>query len=266
MMGWFLFVLSGFAMGALGGGGSLFIVPVLNSFFGIPMVPATSGSVLIVGFISTVSGLIGLWHREIDNGLAWKLAIPGAFAVVAGRLVVFQLPAKIGPFLTDTMLKVAFGLLLLGVAMRSHGFTLARDPGGSESVGQRPIWDVFGAGVLVGLISGVVGAGGGFLLVPLLHHRFRLPMPRAVATSLWIIAIQSWPAMAMIAQSKTFDTSDMAWFMRLVIGVTLIGLWVGRLCRNRLPEANLRYALQVLQVVVAVHLLVQAGTSIRSGL
>lgn len=182
-----LAVVVGLLLGLMGGGGSILTVPLLTLVAGMDPKEAVPGSLVMVGASSLVAALV----HAARGAVAWRIGLTfGAASMVgalAGGLLGGRLP---GPVLmvgfAAVMLVSAVKMIRSGRRAASRGEADDADDGGPV-----PLARVLTRGVGVGLITGVVGAGGGFLIVPALVLLLGLPMATAVGTALLIIAMNS---------------------------------------------------------------------------
>src|SRR6478672_541661 len=179
----------GVSLGLIGGGGSIITVPVLVYLFSIPPSLATSYSLFIVGF----SSLVGAYKNYKKGLINFKTALLfGASSIttvyLTRRLVIPRIPKEftIGTLhLTEPfVLMIVFAILMLAVSfsMITHRHITYHHQN------ELNIFLLVSCGIGIGLITGFLGAGGGFLLVPALVLIMKLPMKQAIGTSLFIIA------------------------------------------------------------------------------
>lgn len=228
----------GISLGLLGGGGAILAVPVLTYITGMEPVQAIPSSLLIVGVTSIVSLILHAlkkrvrWRTGVIFGLA---AMVGAF--VGGRVGAY-VPAVILMFSFAAVMIVAAVAMIRGRREQQHD---------NDEGEQLPIVKILITGVVVGLVSGFVGAGGGFLIVPALALLARLPMTSAVATSLLVITMQSASGLAGYALSTSLD-----WALALSIaGVAVIGSFVGFWLSSKIPDRGLRKSFGVFVLAIA---------------
>lgn len=186
--------LIGISLGLIGGGGSIITIPVLVYLFHIEPTLATAYSLFIVGTTSLVGGVRGAFNKMVDFKSALLLAVPSTIGVYLTRH--FVLPHIPFTILTvndfsltrDIALMLFFALIMLIASVR-----MIRDKKMDEQnpTTQSHFMTVIFVGLVVGIVTGIVGAGGGFLIIPALVLLVGLPMKRAVGTSLIIIAINS---------------------------------------------------------------------------
>lgn len=247
----------GLALGMTGGGGAILTVPVLVYLFGLSPGLATSYSLFVVGSTSLAGAAGNLRHRLVDLRTALLFGLPSVLTVFAARK--FLLPAipgvllRSGDFILtkDVATMVLFALLMIAAAF----FMLKPAVFHNE----RPTALVCGKcrlllyGVGLGLITGLLGAGGGFLLIPALVILVKLPMKTAVGTSLLIIAVNSLAGFA--GDLGHYDTD---WLFLLGLTATAVGgiLAGGRLARN-IPAVWLKRAFGVLVLMTGTYILIR---------
>ncbi|WP_347159534.1 sulfite exporter TauE/SafE family protein [Pontibacter chitinilyticus] len=191
LLGYFAALLIGVSLGLTGSGGSILTVPILVYLIGLSPVIATAYSLFIVGLTSLV-GSFSYYKKElISFRTALVFGAPSLVAVVLTRS--FLIPAipehiaTVGPFiLTKDLLLLLFFALMMVFA----SFSMIRKRDLQPQRGLR-YGAVLAQGAAVGLLSGLVGAGGGFLIIPALVLLTGLDMKVAVGTSLFIIAVNS---------------------------------------------------------------------------
>ncbi|SCG64878.1 sulfite exporter TauE/SafE family protein [Micromonospora humi] len=234
-------VLIGVSLGLLGGGGSILAVPLLVYVADLPTKEAIATSLLVVGATSAVGVLPHARAHRVRwrTGLVFGLAgMTGAYA--GGRLAEF-VPAGV--------LLTAFALMMLATAA---AMIRGRRPAeGRPAPRELPVPRVILDGVVVGLVTGLVGAGGGFLVVPALALLGGLPMPVAVGTSLVVIAMKSFAGLAGYLSSVQID-----WGLAgAVTAAAIVGSLLGGRLAGRIPEDLLRRAFGWFVVVMGVFVL-----------
>jgi uncharacterized membrane protein YfcA len=236
-------VLIGLLLGLLGGGGSVLAVPALIYFYGLETKTAITASLLVVGissFLVSIKPFLG-GRFPLRKILAFTVfAILGAF-----------LSAKfISGYLSNQAQLLAFAVLIIviGFLMLVKIEFLQAVPVGLIDFFERQSWLLaFG----VGIITGLVGVGGGFLLVPSLHYFLKLPLRSAIETSLIIIALQSMSAFAGYILSVKLDYLLLLPFILWV----LVGIFIGQFFRNKINESWLKKSFGTLLVVLGLIIL-----------
>ncbi|MBK8139205.1 MAG: sulfite exporter TauE/SafE family protein [Chloroflexi bacterium] len=235
------FVIGG-ALGLLGGGGSILTVPALVYLVGQTPQVAVTTSLAIVG----ANSALGAYFHRAEGSLNWRVAL--VFGGV-GMITSFM-AAGVSKSVSPDLLMVAFALLMLligglltfaGSAMMKRGNT-----------DQFQAWKVIAGGAGVGLLTGILGVGGGFLIVPALVMLVGLPMHHAVGTSLVVIAMNSAAGFLGHMSSLALDLPLISVFVAAGIAGTFAGVRLGK----RLEANMLRRAFAVFVIVLAVFLLI----------
>jgi uncharacterized membrane protein YfcA len=233
-----LALLIGASLGLVGGGGAILTVPALVLVAGFAPRDAIVASLVVVGVAATVGALLHCRYGTLDVIVAAWFGGLGAVGAMAGARVSRLLPAA--------WLMMAFAVIAI-----TAGVMLMSRPGVEPpSGGHRHPGLVVSTALSVGFLTGLLGVGGGFLIVPALALVLRLPMARAVGTSLAVIAINC--TAGLVAAATALDPAQVvvtAIFAGLASLGTLAGAWTASRAR---PEV-LRRAFGVLVVVVGVY-------------
>lgn len=255
MIGYFLAIIMGITLGLFGGGGSILSVPILVYVMGISPVLGTAYSLFIVGIAALVGAVRKHFEKEIDYRVVGIFALPAILSVYGTRRylipVIPENIAQIGSFsLTkDIALMVFFAIIMLLAA-----FSMIRNKRPEVATQRKKInvWLVLAEGIVVGIVTGLVGAGGGFLIVPALVLLVGLSMKEAIATSLVIIALKSlFGFVGDIGSGQLIDWSFMLIFTAFAIGGMLIGLALAK----KINAARLKKAFGYFILVMAVFIL-----------
>ncbi|MGZ4585814.1 MAG: sulfite exporter TauE/SafE family protein [Mycobacterium sp.] len=208
-----LAVLVGISLGLLGGGGSILMVPLLAYVAGMEPRHAIAMSLLVVGVTSAVGAIT---HARAGR-VQWRIATYFGVAAMAGAYG----GGRLAGFIPGTVLMVGFAVIMVAAAIAM--LRGRKGIGGPEADHGLPVLKIVALGLGVGAFSGLVGAGGGFLLVPALAILGGLPMPAAVGTSLVIIAMQSFAGLAGHLTTEHLDWQLAA----MVTGAAVVGAIVG---------------------------------------
>ncbi|MET9405209.1 sulfite exporter TauE/SafE family protein [Streptomyces sp. NPDC002935] len=203
---------TGLALGALGGGGSVLAVPALIYLLGFTPAAATSASLVVV----TVTSATALSAHAREGTVRWRA---GALFAAAG-LIPAALGGAVSGLLPPAVLTGAFSLIAGIAAFRM----LRPSAGGPDGVPARP-GRITGAGAGLGAVTGVLGVGGGFLAVPALVNIVGLRMRAAVGTSLLVITVNSLAAL--LARAGTAQSLDWA-VVAPFAGAAVLGAWDGK--------------------------------------
>jgi uncharacterized membrane protein YfcA len=251
-------VLIGLVLGALGGGGGVLTVPVLVYALGETPQDATTGSLIIVG----IAAAVGALARRRTGLVAWRTGL--VFGLIG--IPAAYLGTAVNQRLDPALLLLAFGLLILAVAVTMlvgdrRSTTTATDAAphgvaGNDgavtltAVRPRPAVDVakvVASALAVGLLTGLLGVGGGFLIVPALVIALRMPMPTAIGTSLLVITVNSAASLLARAATVHVDWSVVGPFTLAAVLATI----VGKRLADRLAGETLTRAFAFLLITVA---------------
>ena len=249
-----LAVLIGMAVGLLGGGGSILTTPLLVYVAGFDPKEAITASLFVVA-ITSIFGLIG--HARAGR-VIWKT---GVLFGVAGMVGAF-IGGQIGSRLPGIVLLVAFAIMM---GVTAVAMIRGRKQVAGKSHGGRPIVRILIDGLVVGLVTGLVGAGGGFLVVPALVLLGGLAMPNAVATSLLVVAMKSIAGFFGYALSfgggsvvQWNPEIQLDWPVILIVtGAAIIGALIGSRLVGLIHPDLLRKIFGWFVLVMAVFILVQ---------
>ena len=243
-LGYFAAIFIGLALGIMGGGGSILTVPVLVYLIGVSPVLSTAYSLFIVGSTSLVGAASYFRRGLVALPTALVFLLPSLITVFLTRKVLVpaipQALFTVGGLLVtkDLLVLITFAVLMVAAAtsmIRSKAAT-ATD-GAPLAAINYPL--VLSIGAVVGLITGFVGAGGGFLIIPALVLFARLPMKLAVGTSLAIIAINSLIGFSGdLSAGRVMDWSFLLGFLAFALGGIVLGSYLGRF----IPGAKLKPA------------------------
>ena len=238
-------------LGLVGGGGSILAVPALVYGVGLPLAAAIPGSLVVVGASSVVAVL-----PRVRRGVNWRLAV----VIGAAGTSTAYLGAAVNRVLDQRVLLLVFAATMVAAGVRMLRRTDA--VGGSCALPQGGVnWrsclpKAILTGAVVGFLTGLLGVGGGFLIVPALALVLGLPMALTVGTSLVIIVINSIAGLAAHLGEMHFDWAVVGAFAAAAMAASLVA---GRLGR-RLPEATLKRGFAALVLLVAVYVAFQAIT------
>jgi uncharacterized membrane protein YfcA len=231
----------GLSLGLVGGGGSIITVPVLVYVAGVPVKEAVGLSLAIVGATAAVGAALQVRQGNAHLKAAAVFGATGMLGAPCG--------ARLTPLVPGPVLMVLFALLMVAVGLRLiHGRSEAEgSPAGACSLSKCGL-----AGLAVGVLTGFLGVGGGFVIVPALLRFARLPMRRAAGTSLLVIAANA-------ASGFAAHLGELQGGLGLAIALTgaaLAGLAGGIALARRMQPAGLRVTFGGVALAVAVFLIV----------
>ncbi len=237
----------GLSLGMLGSGGSILTVPVLVYLVGQPEKLAIAGSLAIVGLISVAASLPYMRARQVDWRYVLLFGVPGMVGTYGG--------AWTSQFVSGALQLSVFALVMLAAAY------LMLRPFSSRPETRVPqsLFKIGGEGVAVGWLTGFVGVGGGFLVVPALVLLGGLSMLRAVATSLVIIAMKSFAGF--FKYLDVMQAEDLALDVDVILLISIIGIagsFAGSYFAHRMPQEKLRQSFGTLLIVMGGFILLQS--------
>jgi len=218
----------GLSLGLLGSGGSILTVPVLHYLLQQPEQVAIAGSLLVVGLVATAACIPYAIAKLVDwRNVLW-FGVPGMAGAWVG--------ASLARWIPGTLQLALFAAVMLLAAWRM----LRTAPVGPTSTEPQRLAVVAG-GTVVGVLSGLVGVGGGFLIVPALVLLAAVPMSNAVGTSLAVIAMNSFTGFGKYLLVLDAKGLVLDWSTLLVVAlVGVIGSMAGNRVGRRMPQATLR--------------------------
>ena len=252
-------VLIGLSLGLIGGGGSILTVPVLVYLLKIDPLTATAYSLFIVGSTSLVGGFQKYLQGTVDRNSVIFFGIPSIIAVFITRMyLVPALPEVIfgsgeSAITKDVFIMGFFALLMVAASismMYQGSVKTIRQP----EVPVRYNYPlIFLEGTVVGILTGLVGAGGGFLIIPALVLLARLPMKTAVGTSLIIIAAKS-----LIGFTGDIFHMEIDWrLLILFTALAIAGIFAGNKLSHRIDNAKLKKAFGWFILVMGIYIFIR---------
>ncbi len=238
--------LIGLSLGLLGSGGSILTVPMLVYVVGQDEKLAVCGSLAIVGTVSMSASLSYAWRKQVDWRSVLSFGIPGMLGTTIG--------AGLSGFMSGTVQLILFGFVMLAASV----FMLRRGKPETGNAESRKVWKIALDGLGVGMLTGLVGVGGGFLVVPALVVIGGLPMRTAVGTSLMVITMNSWTGF--VGHLRVLDGLGLSldWaILGTFAGIGVLGSFVGQAVAGRISQQHLRRVFGVLLVVMAGFILVK---------
>lgn len=255
IIGIVLALLIGIILGLVGGGGSILTVPMFHYFFGETMLMSTTYSLFIVAIASSFGVLQRLPKKQVDFHKGIIFVIPSMLTALSIRLWIMPLfPISFSVNSFELSRDVAITILLIAVMIFTAIQTLKKKS--EKALQQTTTFEIAMFGILTGFLSGFIGAGGGFIIVPILL-RMGLDMKKAVGTSMFIIAIQSFVAViGDFFNEEITRGSGIDWELLIHITIiTVIGVLIGTLLQKRFSMERLRKIFSFLLLAVAAGLM-----------
>lgn len=260
VVGYLLAALVGISLGLIGGGGSILTVPILVYVLGINPLLATSYSLFIVGFTSLVGAFINYKKGFVNIKIALLFGSSSITTVFITRKIVLPIIPKvlfaIGHFQVTqalaTMVLFALLMLLASVAMINDKQSGTGSDGKITS-NHTPVFKLLTYGILIGLATGFLGAGGGFLLIPALVLILKMPMKSAIGTSLLIIALNS-----LIGFTGDIGHFDIDWkFLTIITLIAVAGIFAGGFLAKKIDGNKLKKGFGWFVLIMGIYIIIK---------
>ncbi len=258
LLGYLAAAFIGISLGLIGGGGSILTVPVMVYLFGTSPLLATSYSLFIVGSTSLVGSINNYRQGLIDLKAALYFGAASILTIfVTRKFLVPAIPQEIitvrGFTITEpivTMVLFGVQLILASVSMIKKPKTTMPEPECSDCI---KFFKLVGYGIAIGLVTGLLGAGGGFLLIPALVFLLKLPMKKAVGTSLLIIALNS-----LMGFAGDLGHFDVQWSFLITITLIAIGgIFLGGIISKKISGEQLKQGFGWFVLSMGVYIIIR---------
>ncbi|MBX3043190.1 MAG: sulfite exporter TauE/SafE family protein [Candidatus Kapabacteria bacterium] len=259
IIGYISFIIMGIVLGLIGGGGSILTVPILVYILGSDPVLATSYSLFIVGVSAAIGSIQFFRNKLVDIKAAIVFSIPSLIAVFLTRAYLMpSIPDSLintSGFVLDKPLAI---LLLFAILMLAASFSMIKS--GKSNIEADIIAPkfnypmIFIEGFVVGVLTGLVGAGGGFLIIPALVILAKIPMKMAVGTSLVIIAVKSIIGFS----GDMMAEIDINWMSLIIFtGISIIGMLIGTILSKKIPGSSLKKGFGYFVLIMGIFIIIK---------
>lgn len=241
----------GMIMGLMGGGGSILTVPLLVYAMAINPVTATAYSLFIVGSTSAVGSIQNYFRNNLAIKTGLLIAIPSFISVyVTRRYIVPAIPETMLNIKGFTLHRDMFIMLLFAIIMLLAAVSMLKKRATNEKEEKKEIKYLYILPyiVFIGLLMGLVGAGGGFLIIPMLVFLGGLPMKKAVGTSLFIIALNTLTGFAGDIQTLEIDWE----FLLIFSFISIFGIFAGTYLQRFINDQQLRRGFGIFVLIMAL--------------
>lgn len=261
IIGYIASIFIGISLGLIGGGGSILTVPVLVYLFGLDAEISTAYSLFIVGSTALVGGIRNASLGNVNYKTAVVFTIPAFIAVYLTRAyVVPAIPSEIvsiGSFLLtkDIAIMVFFAIVMLAASVSMIRNKRKDDSDENQGEPQFNIPAIIAEGAVVGVLTGLVGAGGGFLIIPALVLFAKLPMKKAVGTSLLIIAAKS--LIGFLGDVQRPDLTIDWTLLLTVTAIAIFGIFIGIYLTKFIDGKRLKKGFGWFVLVMAVYIILR---------
>jgi uncharacterized membrane protein YfcA len=258
LLGYFSSLLIGISLGLIGGGGSILTLPVLVYLFGVDPVIATAYSLFIVGLTSAVGVIPKYREGMVDLRTALIFGAPSILTVfVTRKWILPSIPAVLWEYEGWILTKSLLLLFLFAVLMIAASYSMIRGKSQNSSHTEQGFkyGPMLAEGAVVGLLTGLVGAGGGFLIIPALVLLTGLPMKKAVGTSLLIIAAKS-----LIGFTGDLSEHSMDWMLLgIVSAMAVMGIFIGNRLSRQIDGNSLKKGFGWFVLAMGIYILLKEG-------
>lgn len=257
IFGYIAAVLIGVSLGLIGGGGSILTVPVLVYLFGINASVATEYSLFIVGISSVAGSLSYVKKRLVNFKIAVIFGIPSVVSIFLTRNYLLPLiPEDVFQINHFVLTKDIFLLLVFAGLMILASYKMIRKNVESSTENQSDKNHTLlaaGEGSVVGVFTGLVGAGGGFMIIPALVSLLKTPMKVAIGTSLVIISLNS-----LIGFFSSMNPTDIDWKLLLSISsIAVLGIIIGSHLSKKIDGKKLKPAFGWFILIMGVYIIIK---------
>jgi uncharacterized protein len=238
LLGLILGILIGITLGLIGSGGSILTIPIFVYIIGISPLLATTYSLFVVGAAAAVGSVVNAKQGAINTTAVLYFGIPSVIAIfLMRRFVMPIIPQQLFNFYGTTITLNFLIMLVFAVLLFWASFAMIRNANATPSTTLQitPQQFIF-KGIVIGVLTGFVGVGGGFLIIPTLVFTARMAMRNAIATSLVIIACNA--SIGFLGSLKTMDTN---WqFLLLFTAFAVVGIFIGIYLSKRITSNKLK--------------------------
>jgi len=256
LIGYILAVFVGMTLGMLGSGGSILSVPILVYVMGIEPTLATAYSLFVIGTTSLVGGIHKAKQKLVDFNKVILFGIPAIISVfVTRKILVPRIPNVV--FSTDqfTLTKPIMIMVVFAFVMIFASFRMIKPLAEKEIINHRiHYYKIVLMGILIGLISGFVGAGGGFLIVPTLLFFAKTPMKMAVGTSLFIVSAQSLIGFTGDLMSNQIIDWKLLEYFTLA---SIIGIFIGNFIAKKAEDDKLKTSFGWFVLAMGIYIIIR---------
>lgn len=254
--GYLASVLIGISLGLIGGGGSILTVPVLVYLFSVDAVLATTYSLFVVG-ITSVAGSLSYFKKGLVHiKTAIIFGVPSIISVLLTRkYIVPAIPNQLINVGDFVLTKGILLMLLFAVLMILAAFSMIKSNGNDAPTATKnsSIVVVILQGFTVGIVTGLIGAGGGFLIIPALVNMLKLPMKTAIGTSLIIIAINSLAGFFFSINNITIEWR----FLLTIAAIAILGILIGSYLSTKIDGKKLKPAFGWFVLVMGIYIILK---------
>ncbi len=256
ILGYLGALLTGLVLGLLGGGGAAVSIPILVYAFGVPASVATGYSLLIVAFTALLGTVQNIRLKLVRYSALIKCGLPALISIyIMRRFLIHSIPNVFFTVHGFVMTKNSFILLLLAffMVLVARNMIVAAKPKTDEPK-PAPYLLILIQSILIGLFTGLVGAGGGFLLIPLILSAEPMEFRNATATSLTLVTLNSF--IGFLGDMQSNSQMDRT-FLLAFMGCSIVGVLTGITIATRIDNKKLRLVFGYTMMVIAIYIIIR---------
>lgn len=255
IIGYILAILIGISLGLIGSGGSILTIPILVYIMLVSPSHATTYSLFIVGFAALFGSIKGIKDKLLDTRIALYFGIPSVISIfIMRKFLVNLLPVDLFKMFGFTITKDFLIMLVFAILMILASASMIKKR--VETANDKfkiDITSIMLKGVLIGALTGFVGVGGGFLIIPTLLFSAKLPMKKAVATSLIIIAVNS-----LIGFAGTISNTPIEWiFLLKFTSFAVAGIFIGIILSKKISNQTLKPIFGWFVLITGIYIIIK---------
>lgn len=260
IIGYLAVILAGVSIGLIGAGGGILTVPILVYLFGINPVLATAYSLFLVGFTSSVGVVPKYLNQNISFKTAFIFGVPSLISVFMTRKFILpEIPQTVFHIGEITVSKSLFLMILFALLMIFAAKSmLKKKPRQVDSqIDNNSIPTIFVSllGFLEGSLTGLVGAGGGFIIIPVLTLLAKIEIKKAIGTSLLIVAVKS---LIGSLGDITSGYLEFDWkFLVLITSLSVVGMFVGNALSRKIDGQKLKSGFGWFIFIMGIYILIK---------
>jgi hypothetical protein len=257
ILGYFGALIVGFILGLIGGGGSILTVPILVYLIGLNPITATAYSLFVVGTTSLFGAFQNLKNKMVDLKAAIIFSIPALIAIyLTRRYLVHSIPDSLFTLFNFEVTKDMFIMMFFAIIMFLVALTMIKSKKKINEEIQSKTYNlpiIILDGVIIGIVTGIIGAGGGFLFVPALVILAKIPIKKAIGTSLVIVSINS-----LIGFLGDFQTLIIDWkFLITFTSISILGIIIGVTTTKYISSSKLKKGFGWFTIIMAIYILIK---------
>jgi uncharacterized membrane protein YfcA len=257
-MGYFAAVFIGISLGLIGGGGSILTVPVLVYLFGMDECSAVIYSLFIVGTTSVAGSLAYFRKGYVDIKTAIFFGIPSVVAVFFTRMIILPaIPSELFCLGNFTVTKPILLMLIFAILMMIASYSMIRKKKPLENphlkTSKIHYFPILAEGLFTGTLTGLIGAGGGFLIIPVLVNLLKMPVKTAIGTSLIIISISSLMGFVVSASDHLIQWP----FLFGITSIAIMGILIGNYISTKIDGKRLKPAFGWFVLVMGIYIIIK---------